>query len=113
MKSKIKILEEIIEIAGQQRRLLIYEDVTPVLDLQQKREALLREVGPLERNIEGDYEKELGSQILKLDREIIGLLSTRLDDVKNKLQELSYFKKMLQSRRKSIPEPSNKLSCRI
>ena len=113
MKQKTTILEEVHEIARQQRRLLIYEDITPVFDLQQQRDALLEKIGPFDPDTEGDYEKQLASQILKLDREIICLLSTRFDDVKNKMQELSYFKKMLQSRRKSISEPSNKLSCRI
>ena len=113
MNAKIETLEQIIGIARQQRRLVIYEDVTPVFDLQQKREALLEGILPADLDLEGEYEKGLAHQIIKLDREIIALLAARLDDTKNKIQELSHFKKMLQSRRKSTPEPSNKLSCRI
>ena len=113
LSTRAEVLEKGIEIARQQRRLLIYEDLTPVFTLQSERDALIEKGLPGGKEPLGKYEKELAAEILKLDREIIPLLTVKLAEVKDQLKELAPFKKMLRACRGLRQGGANKLSCRI
>ncbi len=112
MNKKIENLKKVLEIAKEQRKLVIYEDLDAITKLQKRREVLLAGLQFVSGNKE-QAEKDIIAQILKLDRETRWLLSERMVNIQAKIQDLAVAKEKLKAERGSRKQSPQYLSCRV
>lgn len=81
-----EILKSILDISESQTRLAKEGDFEEVLELQERRETLIREFKSFNAG-EGDL-KALADEILKSDTELAGLIERTIGDFKSKLEKI-------------------------
>lgn len=82
----VEILKTILEISASQTKLAEEGGFEEVLELQERRETLIRELQALHAR-EEDL-KALADEILKSDTELAGLIGRTIGDFKSKLEKI-------------------------
>jgi len=112
VKTRIKRLEKVLELAKEQRELVAYEDLDVIINLQQKREALLAGF-PSDYQSRDKCDKEILAQILKIDRETKLLLAEQAVCIQGKIQDIAVAKEKLKAGRGHKNQEPQQLSCRV
>lgn len=82
----VEILKTILDISASQTRLAKEGDFEEVLELQERRGTLIRELKAL--NAREEDLKALADEILKSDTELAGLIERTIGDFKTKLEKI-------------------------
>lgn len=82
----VEILKTILEISASQTKLAEEGGFEEVLDLQERRETLIRELQAI--NAREEDLKALADEILKSDTELAALIERTIGDFKSKLEKI-------------------------
>ena len=104
-------LAAILEIAREQRKCMGRGDLEAVQELQAKRQELLAGVQSLDRR--NRDEKGTVSEILNLDQEMVCLLLSEVVDIQDRMQKITFLRKLLRTRSRAMRRPTHQLSRHI